>query len=79
MLRISSHCQLSCTMFADGKRPGAINPQAFYELLLLASGRKKPDAMKPFAAAHPEFTAFATSGRRMRLMALVHYVDQVRA
>jgi len=32
-------------------------PQAFYELLL-ASGSKDPDAMKTFAAAHPEFAAF---------------------
>lgn len=33
-------------------------PQAFYELLL-ASASKDPDAMKTFAAAHPEFAAFA--------------------
>jgi catalase len=33
-------------------------PQAFYELLL-ALGSKDPDAMKIFAAAHPEFAAFA--------------------
>jgi catalase len=32
-------------------------PQAFYELLL-ASGSKSPDAMKTFAAAHPEFATF---------------------
>jgi catalase len=32
-------------------------PQAFYELLI-ASGSKEPDAMKAFAAAHPEFAAF---------------------
>jgi len=32
-------------------------PQAFYELLL-ASGSKDPDAMKTFAAAHPEIAAF---------------------
>ena len=32
-------------------------PQAFYELLR-ASGSKDPDAMKNFAAAHPEFAAF---------------------
>src|SRR6202020_3550079 len=33
-------------------------PQAFYELLI-ASGRKDdPDAMKNFAAAHPEIGAF---------------------
>src|SRR5215471_5137386 len=32
-------------------------PQAFYELLL-ASASKDPDAMKTFAAAHPEFAAF---------------------
>src|SRR5215472_4920549 len=32
-------------------------PQAFYELLL-ASGSKDPDAMKTFAAAHPELAAF---------------------
>jgi catalase len=39
-------------------------PQAFYELLL-ASASKDPDAMKTFAAAHPEFAPFgawATSG-----------------
>ena len=39
-------------------------PQGFYELLL-ASASKDPDAMKTFAAAHPEFAAFgawATSG-----------------
>jgi catalase len=39
-------------------------PQAFYELLL-ASASKDPEAMKTFAAAHPEFAAFgawATSG-----------------
>jgi catalase len=39
-------------------------PQAFYELLL-ASASKDPDAMKTFAAAHPEFAAFgawATGG-----------------
>jgi catalase len=33
------------------------NPQAFYELLK-ASGSKEPDAMKNFAAAHPEIAAF---------------------
>ncbi|HVH82605.1 MAG TPA: catalase family peroxidase [Stellaceae bacterium] len=33
-------------------------PQAFYELLL-ASKDKDPDAMKKFAAAHPEFASFA--------------------
>jgi len=33
-------------------------PQGFYELLT-ASGSKDPDAMKNFAAAHPEFAAFA--------------------
>jgi catalase len=33
-------------------------PQAFYELLR-ASASKDPDAMKTFAAAHPEFAAFA--------------------
>jgi len=32
-------------------------PQAFYELLV-ASGSKAPDAMKTFAAMHPEFAAF---------------------
>jgi catalase len=32
-------------------------PQAFYELLR-ASGSKDPDAMKVFAAAHPEFAKF---------------------
>jgi catalase len=32
-------------------------PQAFYELLL-ASASKAPDAMKTFAAAHPEFATF---------------------
>jgi catalase len=32
-------------------------PQAFYELLL-ASGSKNPNAMKTFAAAHPEIAAF---------------------
>jgi catalase len=32
-------------------------PQAFYELLL-ASASKDPDAMKTFAAAHPEIAAF---------------------
>ncbi len=32
-------------------------PQAFYELLL-ASASKEPDAMKTFAAAHPEIAAF---------------------
>jgi catalase len=32
-------------------------PQAFYELLI-ASGSKDPDAMKTFAAAHPEFAPF---------------------
>ena len=32
-------------------------PQAFYELLL-ASASKDPDAMKTFAAGHPEFAAF---------------------
>src|SRR5215469_11957879 len=32
-------------------------PQAFYDLLL-ASASKDPDAMKTFAAAHPEFAAF---------------------
>ena len=39
-------------------------PQGFYELLL-ASASKDPDAMKTFAAAHPEFAAFgawATNG-----------------
>src|SRR6516162_11150619 len=33
-------------------------PQAFYELLL-ASASKDPDAIKTFAAAHPEFAGFA--------------------
>ena len=33
-------------------------PQGFYELLV-ASASKDPDAMKNFAAAHPEFAAFA--------------------
>jgi catalase len=33
-------------------------PQAFYKLLV-ASASKDPNAMKTFAAAHPEFTAFA--------------------
>jgi catalase len=33
-------------------------PQAFYELLR-ASGSKDPKAMETFAAAHPEFAAFA--------------------
>jgi len=33
-------------------------PRGFYELLL-ASGSKDPGAMKNFAAAHPEFAAFA--------------------
>src|SRR5215831_1487560 len=32
-------------------------PQAFYELLLAAAS-KDPDAMRTFAAAHPEFAAF---------------------
>jgi len=32
-------------------------PQAFYELLI-ASASKDPNAMKTFAAAHPEFAAF---------------------
>src|SRR5262249_37226011 len=32
-------------------------PQAFYELLV-ASASKDPDAMKPFAGAHPEIAAF---------------------
>src|SRR5579883_764810 len=32
-------------------------PQAFYQLLL-SSKSKDPDAMKTFAAAHPEFPAF---------------------
>jgi catalase len=32
-------------------------PQSFYELLV-ASGSKDPDAMKTFAAAHPEFATF---------------------
>jgi catalase len=32
-------------------------PQAFYDLLL-ASASKDPDAMKAFASAHPEFSAF---------------------
>jgi catalase len=32
-------------------------PQAFYAMLV-ASGSKDPDAMKTFAAAHPEFAAF---------------------
>jgi catalase len=32
-------------------------PQAFYELLV-ASGKKDPEAMKTFAAAHPEIQAF---------------------
>src|ERR1700757_539467 len=39
-------------------------PQGFYELLL-ASASKDPNAIKTFAAAHPEFAAFgawATSG-----------------
>ena len=37
-------------------------PQAFYELLLAAAS-KDPDAMRTFAAAHPEFAAFgAKSG-----------------
>src|SRR5262252_906511 len=39
-------------------------PQGFYELLR-ASASKDPDAMKTFAAAHPEFAVFgawATSG-----------------
>ena len=58
----------------DGQewRSGMINPpifavstpQGFYELLL-ASTSKDPDAMKTFAAAHPEFEPFgawATSG-----------------
>jgi catalase len=39
-------------------------PQGFYELLL-ASASKDPDAMKTFAAAHPEFAPFgawATNG-----------------
>jgi catalase len=35
----------------------AATPQAFYELLR-ASGSKDPNAMKTFAAAHPEFAAF---------------------
>jgi catalase len=34
-------------------------PQAFYQLLL-AQGSKDPDALKTFAAAHPEFVPFAT-------------------
>ena len=34
-------------------------PQAFYALLL-ASASKDPDAMKNFAAAHPEIAAFGT-------------------
>jgi catalase len=33
-------------------------PQAFYQLLL-ASGSKDPNAMKAFAATHPEFAKFA--------------------
>jgi catalase len=42
----------------------ASTPQGFYELLL-ASASKDPEAMKTFAAAHPEFAPFgawATSG-----------------
>ena len=35
----------------------AATPQAFYELLL-ASASKDPNAMKRFAAAHPEIAAF---------------------
>src|SRR5580692_10521486 len=35
----------------------ASTPQSFYELLL-ASGSKDPDAMKAYAAAHPEIGAF---------------------
>ena len=38
-------------------------PQAFYELLL-ASGSKDPNAMKTFAAAHPEFAAFGAWAKR---------------
>ena len=34
-------------------------PQAFYQFLL-ASGSKDPDAMKSFAAAHPEIVPFVT-------------------
>ena len=38
-------------------------PQAFYELLL-ALASKEPDAMKTFAAAHPEFAAFGAWATR---------------
>ncbi len=37
-------------------------PEAFYELLQ-TSHSKDPDAMKTFAAAHPEFAAFADWGK----------------
>jgi catalase len=34
-------------------------PEAFYDLLKAAGDKSDPDAMKNFAAAHPEFGAFA--------------------
>src|ERR1700730_741744 len=37
-------------------------PQGFYELLL-ASASKDPNAMKNFAAAHPEFASFGDWGK----------------
>lgn len=37
-------------------------PQAFYELLI-ASGSKDPNAMKTFAANHPEIAGFGKIGR----------------
>ena len=41
-------------------------PQAFYELLL-ASASKDPNAMKTFAAAHPEIAAFGALGQERAL------------
>ena len=41
-------------------------PQAFYEMLR-ACGSKAPDAMKTFAAAHPEFAAFGSLGQERAL------------
>lgn len=38
-------------------------PRAFYEMLL-ATKSKAPDAMKAFAAAHPEFAAFGAWAKR---------------
>ncbi len=46
-------------------------PQAFYGLLQASANKSDPDAMKNFAAAHPELGAFCRVGRQRAVDGLI--------